>query len=80
MYSASENAKRPAKNEKTAKVRETQNEDQIVLPVSRILNQVCRQPVPLKGQNQILYKTCSHQQERYERRGPGVKEISTKDK
>ena len=42
MYSGSENVKRPAENEKAAKVRETQNEDQIVLPVSRILNQVCR--------------------------------------
>lgn len=80
MYSGSENVKGAAKNQKAAKVRETQNEDQIVLPVSHILNQACHQPVPLKGQNQILYKTYSHQQECYERRGPGVKEISTKDK
>ena len=80
MYSGSENVKGPAKNQKADKVRETQNEDQIVLPVSHILNQVCHPPVPLKGQNQILYKTCSHQQECYERRDPGVKEISTKDK
>lgn len=76
MYSGSENVKGPAKNQKAPKVRETQNEDQIVLPVSHILNQVCRQPVPLKGQNQTLYKTCFHQQECYERPGPGVKEIN----
>ena len=80
MYSGSENVKGPAKNQKVTKVRKTRNKDQIVLPVSHILNQVCHQPVPLKGQNRILYKTCSHQQECYERRGPGVKEISTKDK
>lgn len=79
MYSGSENVKGTAKGQKAPKVRKTQNEDPIVLPVFRILNQVCHQPVPLKGQNQILYKTCFHQQECYERRGPGVKEINKKN-
>ena len=31
MYSGSENVKRPAKNEKAAKVRETQNENENLL-------------------------------------------------